>query len=362
MVRIRTAWFVAAVAALALGGACKKNDDAKKTDDKSAPKTTAGGTPGAPGTTIAANDANGSDLSLLPADSEIVVGVNLGQIQQSALYKQFIAKFMDKASSGLAEFKANCGFDPVESIKSIAIGMKNVGGGGGAVPDGVIVIHGPDKAKVMACFSLDKAKASASAKGTELKVDGDIAYIKDKSGNTTAFTFVNDTTMLGVMGSKATADGIKDAAKGASALKSSATFVDMYSKINTQDSIWGLVNGNSNLLSKMGSLGIKPKAVFGSLNLSDGLTVDVRVRMSSADEVKGFVGLAQGQIASPQVKQLFDQLDVVGDGNDAKFSVKMSAAKLQALATMVQGTMGAMMGGMGGGGGGGMAGGMGGTP
>ena len=58
MVRIRTAWFVAAVAALALGGACKKNDDAKKTDDKSAPKTTdlpAGGTPATPVAAIAAS-------------------------------------------------------------------------------------------------------------------------------------------------------------------------------------------------------------------------------------------------------------------------------------------------------------------
>jgi len=363
MVRIRTAWFVAAVAALALGGACKKNDDAKKTDDKSAPKTTdtpAGGTPATPGTTAAVNDANASDLSLLPADSEIVIGVNLAQIQQSALYKQFLAKFMDKASGGLAEFKANCGFDPIDSIKSIAIGMKGVGGGGGAVPDGAIVIHGPDKAKVMACFNLDKAKTAAAAKGTEIKMDGDVALIKDKSGNTTAFTFVNDTTMLGIMGTKANADGLKDAAKGASALKSSATFVDMYSKINTQDSLWGLVNGNSHILDKAGGLGIKPKAVFGSLNLTDGLTVDIRVRMATADEVKGFVDLAQGQISSPQVKQLFDQLDVVGDGNDAKITVKMSAAKLQALAQMVQSTMGAMMGGMGGAGGGMV--GMGGTP
>lgn len=353
MVRIRTAWFVAAVTALALGGACKKNDDAKKTDDKSAPKTTdtpAGGTPVTPGTIAAVNDANASDLSLLPADSEIVIGVNLAQLQQSALYKQFLAKFMDKASGGLAEFKANCGFDPLESVKSIAMGMKGIAGAAGTVPDGAIVIHGPDKAKVMACFNLDKAKAAAAAKGTEIKMDGDVALIKDKSGNTTAFMFVNDTTMLGVMGSKGNADGVKEAAKGGSALKSSATFVDMYSKINTQDSVWGLVNGNSHVLDKAGSLGIKPKAVFGSLNLTDGLTVDIRVRMATADEVKGFVGLAQGQISSPQVKQLFDQLEVVGDGNDAKFTVKMSAAKLQALATMVQSTMGAMMGGMGGGG------------
>jgi hypothetical protein len=348
MVRIRTAWFVAAVAALALGTACKKNDDAKKTDDKSASKTTdnpAGGSPAMP-TGGAISDANASDLSLLPADSEMVIGINLGQLQQSALYKQFASKFMDKAAGGLAEFKAACGFDPMESIKSMAMGMKNLGGGG--VPDGAVVIHGPDKAKVMAC--LDKAKDKAKEKGTEITVDGDVVLMKDKTGAQTAFMFVNDSTMLGTIGTKGNADGVKEAAKGASALKTSATFVDMYSKINTQDSVWALVNGNSKMLDKAGALGVKPKAIFGSLNLSDGLTVDVRVRMATPDEVKGFVGMAQGQIGNPQVKQLFDQLDVVGDGTDAKITVKMSAEKLKALASMVGNMMGGMMGGMGGGG------------
>jgi len=348
MVRIRTAWFVAAVAALALGTACKKNDDAKKADDKSAPKTTDNPSPTKPGGGgTAISDANASDLSLLPADSEMVIGINLGQLQQSALYKQFASKFMDKAAGGLAEFKAACGFDPMESIKSMAMGMKNLGGGG--APDGAIVIHGPDKAKVMAC--IDKAKDKAKEKGTEITVDGDVVLVKDKSGGTTAFTFVNDSTMLGTIGTKGNVDGVKEAAKGTSALKTSATFVDMYSKINTQDSVWALVNGNSKMLDKAGALGVKPKAIFGSLNLTDGLTVDVRVRMSTPDEVKGFVGMAQGQIGNPQVKQLFDQLDVVGDGNDAKITVKMSAEKLKALASMVGNMMGGMMGGMGGGGG-----------
>jgi hypothetical protein len=362
MVRIRTAWFVAATAALALSAsACKKSDDAKK-DDKSASKTTdnPSGTPAAPGDNKSApqiNDANASDLALLPADSEIVIGINLAQLQQSALYKQYASKLMDKAQGSLGQIKEACGFDPIDAVKSIAIGMKGISGGAGQTPDGVIVIHGPDKAKVMACLNLDKAKASASAKGAELKVDGDVFTIKDKTGSTSAFTFTNDSTVVGTIGVKGTADGLKDTLKGVNGLKSSQTFVDMYSKINTQDSVWGLVNGNSSLLAKAGGLGIKPKAVFGSLNLTDGLTVDIRVRLSSPDEVKGLVGLAQGQINNAQVKAMFDQLEAVADVNDAKFTVKMSAAKLQALAGLVGQTMGAMMGGMGGGGGG-----MGGTP
>ncbi len=212
-----------------------------------------------------------------------------------------------------------------------------------------IVIHGPDKAKMMAC--LDKVKDDAAKKGTEITQDGDVVLVKDKKGTTSAMMFVNDSTLLGVIGSKGNAEGVKEAAKGTSALKTSPTFVDMYSKINTQDSIWMLINGNSPALQKASGMGIKPKAVFGSLNLTDGLSVDVRVRMGTPEEVKSFVGMAQGQINNPQVKQMFDTLDITGDGTDAKITVKMSAQKLQALVGMLGGMMGGMMGGMGGGGG-----------
>ena len=355
MVRFRNTWLVAVVA-LGLGGAaCKKSDDAKS-GDKTATGDKATGDKSGGGGGTTANDANGGDLSLLPVDSEMVIGLNIAQLQQSALWKQFSPKIMDKIAGGLADFKADCGFDPLDSIKSIAMGMKNMGGGG--EPDGAIVIHGPDKAKVLAC--VDKEKAKAKDKGTEMTVDGDVVLMKDKTGATTAFTFVNDTTMLGVIGSKGNKDGVKEAAKGGSTLKSSQTFVDMYSKINTQDSLWMLINGNSPALAKAGGMGIKPKAVFGSINLTDGLTLDFRVRMSTPDEAKSLVGMMQGQVGNPQVKQMFDTLDITGDGTDAKVSVKMSAQKLQALVAMVGGMMGGMMGGAGGGAG--MGGAPGGTP
>ena len=78
---------------------------------------------------------------------------------------------MDKVAGQLAEFKADCGFDPIESIKSIAIGMKNIGGGG--EPDGAVVIHGPDKAKVMACVDKEKDKAEGR-RAPRSSVDGDV--------------------------------------------------------------------------------------------------------------------------------------------------------------------------------------------
>ncbi|HUJ62797.1 MAG TPA: hypothetical protein VLX92_30050 [Kofleriaceae bacterium] len=340
-----------ALVALGLGAsACKKSDDKKsdQSSDKTADKTPADDKPAvamagnAGGSTAAAGD----DLSLLPVDSEVVMGINFAQLQQSGLWKQFAPVVMAKIASKLADFKAACGFDPFEAFKSISIGMKGLGPG--TQPEGAIVIHGPDKAKVMSCVL--KAKTEAASKGEDLTVDGDVFMVKDKTGNTSAFTFVNDSTLLGVIGPAASAATAKEAAKGGSALKSSSTFVEMYSKIDTSQSMWILINGNSPMMSKAGMMGVKLKAIFGSVNLTDGLTVDMRVRLGSPDEATQLVGMAKGQINNPQVKEMFDKLDVTSDGADVKVSVAMSNQKLQQLVTMMGSMIGGLMGGMGGGG------------
>src|ERR1051325_2084457 len=116
MVRIRSGLLVAIVA-LGLGAAgCKKSDDNKggtPTADKTAEKmggdkAPAGDKPAAGG---AISGQMGDDLSLLPVDSEVVMGINIAQLQQSALWKQFSPKLMEKMAKGLADFKAACGLD-----------------------------------------------------------------------------------------------------------------------------------------------------------------------------------------------------------------------------------------------------------
>ncbi|HEU4612898.1 MAG TPA: hypothetical protein VFS15_12500 [Kofleriaceae bacterium] len=335
---VRTRSLLIAALALGLGaGACKKKEDTKS--DQAAEKggENAVTKPAGGGAAVAGAD----DLSLLPADSDVVLGLNFSQLQQSALWKQFAPKLMEKAAGDLAEFKAMCGFDPMEKFKSMSLGIK--GADAGKTPDGAVVIHGPDKATVMGCLS-GKGKEELAKKGTEVTIDGDVVVMK-KDGETTAWTFVNNDTALGVIGANASKDTLLAAAKGGSALKTSPAFVDIYSKVNVKDSLWFLVNGNAPFMAKAALPGGKPKAVFGSVNVTDGLTLDLHVRMATPDEAKSLVTMMQGQTNNPQVKQMFDKLEVSADGTDAKVAVALSNQKLQQLVGMVGGMMGGMMGG-----------------
>jgi hypothetical protein len=322
MVRTR-AFRLGLVAIVALSfGACKKNE---KKD------------PAAAGGAMATGM---EDLAMLPADAELVLGLNFAQLQKSALWKQFSPALMQKAASELAEFKTMCGFDPLEKFKSMTLGFKGLDGG--KAPDGAIVVHGLDKAQTMAC--LDKGKAQLAAKGNEVTIDGDVFLMKGKGGETMAWTFINADTMVGTSGTAGTKDGVLAAAKGTAGIHNSAKFVEMYKKINTGESLWFLVNGNASFMQKAQFPGSKPQAVFGSLNVTDGLTLDVRVRMATPDEAKGLNDMLKGQTSSPQIKQMFDKLDVVTEASDVKVSVAMSQEKLKNLTGMLGGLMGGMMG------------------
>jgi hypothetical protein len=347
MVRIRSIVALSLLAfgasgALVLGG-CKKEEkkDTPASGEKSGTQAEKPGDPGMGKTQAIPSGGTADDLSLLPVDSEVVMGLNFAQLQQSQLWKQFVEPQLMKGDvqQKLGEFKSKCGFDPMSSIKSISIGMKGVGGD---KPDGVVVVHGADKAKSLAC--LDTMKADAAKEGSEIKRDGDVVMVKAKDGEDVALMFVNDSTAVAVIGSQANPDGVKKAAAGGSALKTSAAFVDMYGKIKTSDSLWLLVNGNSKAFDKAAAMGFKPKAVFGSINVTDGLTLDMRVRLDSADQAATMANTFRGQAAAAAA--MVDKLDITNDGADVKVSVLLSNQKLQNLIKNFGSMLGGAMGGM----------------
>lgn len=337
MVRIRHGWQVAALGlALSLAGACNKDEKkANAPGDKTAEKgdKPSGGPSGSSGAV--------DDLTLLPLDSELVLGINFAQVTQSSLWKQFVEpKLMSgDVQAKFAEFKAKCDFDPMASFKNMSLGLKGLGTD---KPDGVVVMHGVDKTKALAC--IDKTKADLTKDGGEVTRDGDVVLVKGKNNEQFAVTFVNDSTAVAAIGEKGNAAGVKVVAQGGSTLKASPPFLDMYGKVKTGDSLWFLINGNSKIFDKAGAMGVKPKAVFGSLNVTDGLSLDMRMRMDTPDAASQFANMGKTQIQ--QAAKMFDQVDITSDGADVKITVVLSHQKLQALIQQVGGMFGGL-GGMG---------------
>lgn len=151
-----------------------------------------------------------------------------------------------------------------------------------------------------------------------------------------------------MIGPAATKEGVTEAASGKGTLATSPTFTEMYGKINTSDSLWMLMNGNSKAFDKM-PMGVKLKALFGSLNVTDGLALDMRARLDSPDKASEMANMGKAQAA--QAAKMFDKLDISADGADVHVQIGLSQEKLKALITQFGGMLGgAMGGGMAGGG------------
>lgn len=321
MVRIRHAWLVVMLA-VGLTTACKKEGS-----------NAAGGDNAAGGASTAATD----DLSLLPADSEVVVGFNIAQLQQSQLWKQFVEPKLNapEAQSKLGEFKQRCGWDPMTAMSSVAFGAKQLDG----KPEVVVVAHGLDKAKAMDC--LEKSKAEMTKEGGEVTKDGDVVLFKDKTGETGALTFVNNNTAVLAFGAeRGTPAAVKALASGTGTLKSSAPFVEMYKKVKTSDSVWGLASGK--ILDK---LPVKATAAFGSINVTDGLSLDMRVRFEKAEDATQAASMVNAQ--TKQAAKFFDRADFAAENTEMHGTIVMSNQKLQTLIQQFGPMLGMMMGGMG---------------
>jgi hypothetical protein len=304
MIQIRRGWFVVALA-------CGISVPALADDRPVARK-------------LPAPAAAADDLSLLPVDSEIVGGVDFAQLQQASLWKRYVQPMlMTDIQQQLTELRSSCGVDPMKIVTRISFGLKGLQT---QAPDGVIVAHGVPKAKLVACFA---KLAKTKQLGTDLTVDGDVLISTSKDGRPVAFSFVNDSTALIVVGTAATKDGVKQIAGGTGALKTSVAFLDLYKKTRITDTVWMLMNGNAKAFDALAQMGIKPKAVFGSINLAQDLALDFRMRLGSEDQARSLATQVQGTVG--QAAAMFDKLAVTSDGADLRVTLALSDAKLKAL-------------------------------
>ncbi len=321
----RQRWLVAVVAISLGSAACK---DKKKEEPKTDPKGAV--VPADKGGAAPAKAVD--DLGLIPVDSEAVLGINWAQLTASPLWKQFVEPEMLKDNEfvkNMQQFKDRCGFDPMAVVKTMIVGMSKLDA---EPPEGVMVLHGPDKAKVLAC--VDKFADELKKEDVTVTKDGDIVVFQNRDANV-AMMFLGNDRVLGTIGSMASVDGIKKAAQGGSTLSTSAAFVDMYGKLNKNDSAWFLANGNSKIFEQASAIGIRPKAVFGSINVTDTMTADVRARLDSPDQATQTATNFRGQVQA--MASMFDKLDLTNESADVRLQAAASSVKIKNLFKLVAG-------------------------
>ena len=270
-----------------------------------------------------------ADLALLPADSDAVIGLNFAQIRGSALWQRFVAPLV-AGNEDLQKFQAQCGFDLLDSLGSVSIGLKNLGSDDDV--SGVIVIHGFDKAKSMSCF--DKQRLADLGDGdARLTIDGDVIMV-GSGHDSAAFTFIDATTALVVLGpAAATRQSVEQVAAGGGTLATTSAFAETLQYVNTDDSLWLMLADSSPIVKTANEqiakyTPIQVGTTYIALDVTDSLALDAGFRLGSPATVAALATAIQAKLATYSVAQYFDQLDVAADGSDLIVSVAMSGDQL----------------------------------
>lgn len=316
---------VFALASVAFASACKD------TPKKEAAPTDKAGTPSAASPGAPASAVPASDLALLAGDSELVLGVNWQELQASSIWKTFAFPALMKEKdvvTFVAEIKNRCGIDLATEPKHITIGLKDLDA---ELPDGGAVVTGLDKAKLLACPM--KFKAEADKEHTVIKTEGDTVLALDSDGYGMGLTVVGDRALflIGKSMSKARFD---TAIAGASSLASSKGFMDMHGKIDTKQTGWGFFRGATMEKEVSEVVGSKPKAVYGSVAMKDGVQVQVRARLDSPETAQKTVATMSEQVG--QAKEQLDKAEIAADGQDVKLDIAAAGAKLDALIALMR--------------------------
>jgi hypothetical protein len=343
-------WIWLAVAATLCAAGCNK--DKKKTDPTDPTKTAEAGGGGGGGTTAGSGTTTpapvpavalpaGVDrlLAALPIDAEIVIGVDAGKLRNSAALGPLFdeAMKMRTADSMGFDISAECGFDPGKDLGMMAIGFKMISA---SEPDITIAVAGVDAAKIVPC--LEKARAKIEGKVKKLEIDGKYVHItgnKDGKDVHVAMAFGADNVAVMKLGSAAPDRAVVEkmaAAKAGDGLTGSGEFMGMIGAINTQATIWGLANGGSPMLSR---LSLKFQAAYGSIDITDGVSAEGRIRVKSPDEAQKVAKVLGGQLGSIKQMGFADVADLTPDGSEVKIVFQMKAQTLKNVTAMAKGML-----------------------
>jgi hypothetical protein len=78
----------------------------------------------------------------------------------------------------------------------------------------------------------------------------------------------------------------------------------------------------------MAKMGLKPKAVFGSIDVTNGVGMELRMRLDSADQATQWAITMKQQLGAMGGMLKLDKLDVSSEADDLKVSVGVTPATL----------------------------------
>jgi hypothetical protein len=256
----------------------------------------------------------GADLSYLPADADIVVQVDVKTLRQSKLWPAYEGDVAKLLAPGFA----HCDYKPLTDATSVVIGIPI------KAKLGVFVIRGIDRSKAEHCMT---AQNEHGNRGVTIITPSGVDVM----------TFVDATTLVVQHSKQAT----KELPLQATApLAHDPEIVASLERLPAKAAVTVVSRvGSKQVDAEWASLGMHLKYFYGSMTATDRLQMRFAMAMRSPDEAKQIEKLMTDQLATTQVKQMFDGIGAVAQGDTVTLDIGISEPKLGSLIGMMRALM-----------------------
>jgi len=272
--------------------------------------------------TVALTDA----LGFLPAESTVIAVIEVKDLRASPAWARLEPTLQQRVDPLLpGGFSKNCQFDPIASLKRVAIGLREVDT---PTPSGVVVLRGYRRELVMACLELAKTTAGPSkitiADGVALLQSGPLRA---------AVTFADDTTLVIQIGANADAISLAGVIDGGAPLRSTPSFLEAIGNLDITAPMWVAILDPKLLAGA--AMGLKPLQATASGRLVDGASSQIRIRLDDPALASTTATSLQSQMSAAAM--FFEELTVTDEDADLVVRMRMNPSQLEMVLGMLLG-------------------------
>lgn len=276
------------------------------------PVTTANTAAGSP------HAAAASDLlGFLPAGSQMVMHIDVRALRTSELWKSHQHQIGAAIEAKLAGVIAACGFNPVEDLESIAVGMQV------STNQGVFVMRGFKRDRTVACLE------TYGLPNTTVTNNNGVLTLANESGAVNMLTFVDPTTLVMVGSAGPTAATLRAAVDTDRPLRGSRGFMATYDRL-AGNAVMSVVVLPS-FLQSLAAFGAAPVAMSSTMHVTDEIEFRLHMQYASAGDAR-----KAEQAFAPRfetAKQMFYIARLETRGSTIVGQFKMDRAAIEAVWT-----------------------------
>ncbi|HUS27879.1 MAG TPA: hypothetical protein VMZ53_05205, partial [Kofleriaceae bacterium] len=232
---------------------------------------------------------------------------------------------------------SGCSYDLMSAASTVDIGVAVTRG------TNAFVIRG----ELLRDAALDCFRKPAGGTGPLATDDHGVVTVTYPDGRIRVVTFVDDHTLVmedtkapAKRDAKELARHLQEALQAGAPLAKNASYLAAMERMKKQAGVVAVsVPGSEAMAKSMQQMGVKVAFFTGWLDLTDRLQLQYAMELNSADDATQMANMMKGQLSSPSVKQMFDQIDTRAQDKTVTLDLSLNDAKLASLAGMMRGML-----------------------